>query len=115
MFKINNNDFKILQKYKLFLIDLDNALENIPRKDMFYRDKIKETVLTLLDLILVASYSDKQDYFSKIKARISLIDFELERLTIKKYISLKVLEKLGLQLVEINKMVTGWLNYGSTN
>lgn len=115
MFKINNNDFKILQKYKSFLIDLDNVLENIPRKDMFYKDKIKETGLALLDLILVASYSDKQEYFSEIKAKISLIDFELERLTIKKYISLKSLEKIGLQLVEINKMVTGWLYCESTN
>lgn len=83
MFKINNNDFQILKKYKSFLIDLDNALENIPRKDMFYKDKNKETKLELLDLILVASYSDKQEYFFEIKDKIFLIDFELERLTIK--------------------------------
>lgn len=114
MFKINNNVFKILQKYKSFLLDLDNTLENIPRKDMFYKDKIKETGLVLLELILEASYSEKEKCFSEIKAKISLIDFELERLTIKKYISLKSLE-IGLQLVEINKMVTGWLNCGSTN
>lgn len=50
---------------------------------MFYKDKNKETKLELLDLILVASYSDKQEYFFEIKDKIFLIDFELERLTIK--------------------------------
>ena len=42
MFKINNNDFKILSKYKEFLLELDNVLENVLRKDMFYKDKVKE-------------------------------------------------------------------------
>ena len=34
----------------------------------------------------------------------------LERLLLKKYISEKNLYKLVTDLVEINKMVTGWLN-----
>ena len=34
----------------------------------------------------------------------------LERLLLKKYISEKNLYKLANELVEINKMVTGWLN-----
>ena len=38
MFRINNNDFKILQKYKTFLMNLDNSLKNIPRKDIYFKD-----------------------------------------------------------------------------
>lgn len=34
----------------------------------------------------------------------------LERLLLKKFISEKNLYKLAIELVEINKMVTGWLN-----
>ena len=41
MFKINNNDFKILVKYKEFLNILDNMLENIPRKDIFYKSALR--------------------------------------------------------------------------
>ena len=41
MFRINNNDFKILQKYKIFLINLDNSLEKILRKDMHFKNRIK--------------------------------------------------------------------------
>ena len=55
MFNILNNAFKLLSKYKKFLLDLDGLLENVPRKDLFYKDKIKETELKLLDNILKAS------------------------------------------------------------
>ena len=32
MFKISNNDFKILGKYKEYMDKIDNVLENVPRK-----------------------------------------------------------------------------------
>lgn len=112
MFRINNNDFKILQKYKSFLMNLDNLLENIPRKDMYFKDKIKNISLDVLKDILLCSYdtSSVKIYRTSIKANIALLDFMLERLLLKKYISEKNLYKLASELVEINKMVTGWLN-----
>lgn len=112
MFRINNNDFKILQKYKSFLMNLDNSLENIPRKDMYFKDKIKNISLDVLKDILLWSYdtSSVKMYRTSIKANIALLDFMLERLLLKKYISEKNLYKLANELVEINKMVTGWLN-----
>ena len=112
MFRINNNDFKILQKYKIFLINLDNSLENIPRKDMYFKDRIKNVSLDVLKDILLCSYdtSSVSSYRTSIKANIALLDFTLERLLLKKYISEKNLYKLATDLVEINKMVTGWLN-----
>ena len=112
MFRINNNDFKILQKYKMFLMNLDNSLENIPRKDMYFKDRIKNISLDVLKDILLCSYdtSTVSLYRTSIKANIALLDFMLERLLLKKYISEKNLYKLATDLVEINKMVTGWLN-----
>ena len=112
MFRINNNDFKILQKYKSFLMNLDNSLENIPRKDIYLKDRIKNISLDVLKDILLCSYdtSSVKMYRTSIKANIALLDFMLERLLLKKYISEKNLYKLANELVEINKMVTGWLN-----
>lgn len=112
MFRINNNDFKILQKYKIFLMNLDNSLENISRKDMYFKDRIKNVSLDVLKDILLCSYdtSSVSSYRTSIKANIALLDFMLERLLLKKYISEKNLYKLVTDLVEINKMVTGWLN-----
>lgn len=112
MFRINNNDFKILQKYKSFLMNLDNSLDNIPRKDIYFKDRIKNISLDVLKDILLCSYdtSSVKMYRTSIKANIALLDFMLERLLLKKYISEKNLYKLASELVEINKMVTGWLN-----
>ena len=112
MFRINNNDFKILQKYKIFLMNLDNSLENIPRKDMYFKDRIKNVSLDVLKDILLCSYdtSSVSLYRTSIKANIALLDFMLERLLLKKYISEKNLYKIATDLVELNKMVTGWLN-----
>ena len=112
MFRINNNDFKILQKYKSFLMNLDNSLENIPRKDIYFKDRIKNISLDVLKDILLCSYdtSSVKMYRTSIKANIALLDFMLERLLLKKYISEKNLYKLASELVEIKKMVTGWLN-----
>lgn len=112
MFRINNNDFKILQKYKSFLMNLDNSLENIPRKDIYFKDRIKNISLDVLKDILLCSYdtSSVKIYRTSIKANIALFDLMLERLLLKKYISEKNLYKLASELVEINKMVTGWLN-----
>ena len=112
MFRINNNDFKILQKYKIFLMNLDNSLDNIPRKDMYFKDRIKNVSLDVLKDILLCSYDTSSviSYRTSIKANIALLDFMLERLLLKKYISEKNLYKLVTDLVEINKMVTGWLN-----
>ena len=112
MLRINNNEFKILQKYKMFLMNLDNSLENIPRKDMYFKDRIKNISLDVLKDILLCSYdtSSVSLYRTSIKANIALLDFMLERLLLKKYISEKNLYKLATDLVEINKMVTRWLN-----
>ena len=53
MFRINNNDFKILQKYKIFLMNLDNSLENIPRKDMYFKDRIKNVSYYFLMILVL--------------------------------------------------------------
>lgn len=112
MFKINNNDFQILQKYKTFLMDIDTYLDNIPRKDIFFKDQIREISLHLLRSILECSYATGSidPYKAIIKGDIATLDFMLERLLRKRYINDKASYKLGTELVEINKMVTGWLN-----
>lgn len=115
MLKISNNDFKVLIKSKEFLDKIDNLLENVPRKDMYFKDRIRNISLDVLKDIMLCSYDTNSvsEYRISIKANIALLDFCLERLLLKKYISEKALYKIGTQLVEINKMVTGWLNNGS--
>ena len=49
-------------------------------------------------------------YVSNIKGNIAYLDFLLDRLYDMKYINSKNLYNITLKLIEINKMVTGWLN-----
>ena len=114
MFKINNNDFKILVKYKEFLNILDNMLDNIPRKDIFYKDKIRHIAMNLLHNILLISYEVNYDnlnnYKVSIKTDIALLDFMSDRLYQKRYINEKCIFNCEQILIEINKMTTGWIN-----
>ena len=114
MFRIISNDFSILNKYKIFIIVLDNLIENIPRKDYFYKDKIRTVSNYILELILKCNYeSDDFNinyYVANIKGSIAYLDFLLDRLYDMKYINSKNLYNITLKLIEINKMVTGWLN-----
>ena len=112
MFKIISNEFNILHKYKLFIIELDNLLENIPRKDYFYKDKIRIVSNYILELILKCNYDNTNINFYKtnIKGNIAYLDFLLDRLYDMKYINERNLYNIGTKLIEINKMVSSWLN-----
>ena len=114
MFKIVGNDFNILNKYKIFIMELDNLIENIPRKDYFYKDKIRNVSNYIVELILKCNQETDNFninyYVTNIKGNIAYLDFLLDRLYDMKYINEKNLYKITLKLIEINKMVTGWLN-----
>ena len=64
-------------------------------------------------------YNKINSYKVEIKSLIELIDYILERLYIKKYISKNNINKLGYKLIEINKMSSKWMenkiSYASGN
>lgn len=112
MYKINNNDFKILDKLKRFSNSLDKAVENIPNKDIIYKDKVKELALDLMGEIVFCSYVDKDkinEHYSLFKTKISLIDFLIDRFVSKGYIKEECSNKLLNLLVEINKMGNSYI------
>lgn len=114
MFQINNKDFQILGKYKNFLDYLDKTLENVPRKDFYYKDLIRQKAYAILDAILECSYEENMDHIGKykqaIRSNLAVIDFLVDRLFDKHYINEKQTSKIVLCLVEINKMTSGWIN-----
>ena len=121
----NNNakEFLILTKYKEFITMLDDVMENIPKKDIYYKNKLKEISINLLYYINKTNneedYNKIDTYKVEIKSLIELIDYILERLYIKKYISKNSINKLGYKLIEINKMSSKWIenkiSYASGN
>ena len=121
----NNNakEFLILTKYKEFIIMLDDVIENIPKKDIYYKNKLKEISINILYYINKTNneedYNKIDTYKVEIKSLIELIDYILERLYIKKYISKNSINKLGYKLIEINKVSSKWIenkiSYASGN
>ena len=119
----NSKEFLILTKYKEFINILDDVIENIPKKDIYYKNKLKEISINLLYYINKANneedYNKINNYKVEIKSLIELIDYILERLYIKKYISKNSINKLGYKLIEINKMSSKWMenkiSYASGN
>lgn len=106
-----NKEFIILSKAKLLINKIDDLLENVPRKDMFYKDKIKEYTLNLIDNIIHINneyYNKDPILFNNISSNLMMIDLLLERLLVKKYISEKSLIKVSNILVEIRKMTISW-------
>jgi four helix bundle protein len=108
----SNSYFEIGFKAKRFAIGLYDLLENIPRKDYFFKDKINNLSYSLIENIYLLNYiRDNQNYYYLIQTNISLLDYLLEILYQKKYISKKQLETKILQLTEINKMINGLIKY----
>lgn len=108
--RVFNDNFIISKKTKKFILDLYNLIENIPRKDFFIKEKINLTTFDLLENIYLANsdLDDFETHYLNIIKNISILDFLLEILYRKKYISLKQLEKEGYLLTEITKMVKDW-------
>ena len=108
---------------KEFINLLDDVIENIPKKDIYYKNKLKEISINLLYYINKTNneedYNKINSYKVEIKSLIELIDYILERLYIKKYISKNSINKLGYKLIEINKMSSKWMenkiSYASGN
>ena len=119
----NSKEFLILTKYKEFINLLDDVIENIPKKDIYYKNKLKEISINILYYINKTNneedYNKIDTYKVEIKSLIELIDYILERLYIKKYISKNSINKLGYKLIEINKMSSKWMenkiSYASGN
>ena len=89
MAEITNKEFIILTKSKDLIFYIDDILEDVHRKDMYYKDRIRDCCHQIIYNIIFINNSKIKDitYFSNILTNISLIDLYLERLVKKLYIS----------------------------
>lgn len=110
----SSREFLIINKYKEFINILDNLIENIPTKDYFYKDKLKNLSIKLLYFINKVNNEDNYKNISiykvEINSFISVIDYILERIFIKHYISESNLKKVTYKLSEINRMCNKWMD-----
>lgn len=108
-----NDKFKLAMVVKKFIIESEELLANVPRRDFYNRDKFRDDITNILYLLYLANNIEDKDnrlkYQYDILARISMIDFYLERAYVLKYISERQLYNYTKKLEEIIKMTKGWI------
>ena len=104
---MNNNEFKIVIKIKDYIKVIDNYIVNIPKKELYLKNRIYNYSFDLLEEVYQMN-NTKEFINNKLKSKISMLDYLFEYLYIKKYISEKQLEKIIFKLIEINKMISSW-------
>ena len=108
-----NHDFKILKKVKEYIFFLESVLTNFPKKDILSKNYIYEVGLDILYLVLKANYSrdysERKEYQKEILVLLSVLDFYIERGFNHKYLSENQLKKNSNKLIELTKMIYGWI------
>jgi len=111
----NEDKFILATKIKKFILDSEDLIQNIPRYDFYNRDRFRNDITEILYLVNLANnIEDKEkrkNYQYDICARLSMIDFYLERAYTFKYISQKQLYNYTNKLEEIIKITKGWIKY----
>ena len=109
----SEDKFKLASLVKKLILESDTLLSNIPKHDYYSKFKIKDDITNILYLIYLANNiedtNSRQIYQYDILARISMIDFYLERAYLLKYISQKQLYNYTKKLEVIIKMTKGWI------
>jgi len=86
-----NEKFIIAKNIKNFILNLDDMIINMPKKENYMKDKILETSLELLYDVYRTNHTINKDQKTikqiDILSKINILDFYIERLYIKKYIS----------------------------
>ena len=107
------NDFKILKKVKEYILFLESVLANFPKKDLLSKNVIYNVALDVLYCVLKANYSkdyqERREYQKEILVLLNMLDFYIERGFKHKYLSENGLKKNSNKLIELNKMMYGWI------
>lgn len=107
-----NKEFYVAVSLKKFIFSLDELLVNIPNRERYIKEQLFERSNELLEFLYLANlYKDKlrEDYQKIVLTQVSMIDFYLEYLYHKKYISNKQCENKCNYLLEMKKMIYKWI------
>ncbi len=105
--------FLIVKHLKNFILDLEKLLVNFPRKEFLTKDLVYKEALNILELVYKANSINEFDKRKEIQidivAKLSMLDFYIERAYKKKYISEKQCINKANELETITKMVYKWI------
>lgn len=110
---MRDEKFKVIKFANELVKDIENHLENFPRKDLELKNRIKNVSYDILEKIYIANTitneKDKIQLLYGIIAKIKFLDCLLNLCYDKKIINNKRYVKFGDKMDDILKYVNGWL------
>lgn len=105
--------FKIIQYIRELIINIDNNLDNFPKKDIELKNRIRSTSYDLLEIAYEANTikekEEKIKLLYKLVAKLKIIDFLINICYDKQIINDKRYLKFGERIDDISKFTTGWI------
>ena len=105
--------FKIIQYIRELIINIDNNLNNFPKKDIEIKNRIRNTSYDLLEIAYEANTiqdrDEKRRLLEKLIAKLKIIDFLLNICYDNKIINSKKYLKFGEKIDDISKFTVGWI------
>lgn len=105
--------FKIIQYIRELIINIDNNLNNFPKKDIELKNRIRNASYDLLEIAYEANTiqdrDEKRRLLEKLIAKLKIIDFLLNICYDNKIINSKKYLKFGEKIDDISKFTVGWI------
>lgn len=105
--------FKVIDFIRKLILNLDNLLDNFPKKDLELKNRIRQNSYDLLELVYEANVSsnieNKKRLLEKSIAKIKVVDFLVNICYDKQIINSKKYIKFGNSIEDITKYLTGWI------
>ena len=105
--------FKIIQYIRELIINIENNLDNFPKKDIELKNRIRNISYDLLEIAYEANTiqnkEEKRRLLEKLIAKLKLTDFLLNICYDKKIINNKRYLKFGEKIDDISKFTVGWI------
>ena len=105
--------FKIIQYIRELILNIDNNLDNFPKKEIELKNRIRNSSYDLLEIAYEANTIREKDeklkLLYKLIAKLKVVDFLINICYDKQIINNKRYLKFGEKIDDISKFTTGWI------
>ena len=105
--------FKIIQYIRELIINIDNNLDNFPKKDIELKNRIRNISYDLLEIAYEANTIKEKDkkieLLYQLIAKLKVTDFLINICYDKRIINNKRYLKFGEKIDDISKFTAGWI------
>lgn len=109
-----NDDLLIIRKVKQTIEYFDKIIINFPNKEYTIKNNISECMYALIELCYYANINKgniRNKYQKEILVKLLMLDYYFDKSYKKNIITIKKYKTVNKFILEIRKMIYGWMNY----